>query len=177
MRKPFGIALLLVAAAVMGALFQLGAFAPVRVEERAMGPHRFVYRTLQGANPRDVGAITNAVDGALRAAGAKRIQPLGFYFPEGSGRPSEIGCAVADADAAALAKLDASFLQRTLPAADAMVARFPWKHALSYALGYLKVSPMLRAHRMAHGYQDGPSYTLHEGNEIVYVQPVVEQPR
>jgi hypothetical protein len=46
-------------------------------------------------------------------------------------------------------------------------------HPLSYVVGYWKVMRALAAHRAAHGYPDGPSYTLHAGDTILYVQPVV----
>jgi hypothetical protein len=165
------VALLLVA--VVTALAYLGAFASVEVEERATGPFRFVYRTLDGADPRRVGEITDRVGTALRAAGVTRIRPLDIYYPEGAGKPNEIGWEVAEEHAQALAALDASLLQRTIPAEPCMVARFPWKHPLSFVVGFFRVDGALRAHREAHGYQAAPAYTLNEGAAIAYIQPVV----
>lgn len=60
-----------------------------------------------------------------------------------------------------------------IPAEPALAARFPFKHPLSFVVGFLRVAPALSAYRAAHGYRDGPSYTLLEGDTILYVQPVV----
>jgi len=163
---------LLLGFALLAAATFLGAFTRVRVEERSVGPHHFVYRTMHGADPVQVGLITDQVGEALRAAGVTQLQPLDLYYPEGSRERNEIGFAVGEADAARAASLDASFLQRTLPAEAALTVRFPWKHPLSYVVGALRVIPALRAYRAANGYQDGPSYTLHDGDTILYVQPI-----
>jgi len=163
---------LVLASAALAAGAWLGAFARIRVEERVAGPHRFVYRTLRGTSPREVGRITDEVAAALRAAGAKPVQPLDLYYPQGSGNENEIGWTVDDTDAARVAAPGAALVQRTLPAEPAMTVRFPWQHPLSYAVGALRVIPALRAHRELHDYQDGPSYTLHEGDTILYVQPI-----
>jgi hypothetical protein len=70
--------------------------------------------------------------------------------------------------------LDSSLLRRTIPAAPSLVARFPWKHPVSFVVGYFRVVPSLHLHREAHGYQDGPSYTVNLGDTILYVQPIVK---
>lgn len=162
-----------VLASVLGAAAWLGAFERVEIEEREVGPFRFVYRTMLGSDPKQVGLITDEIALALDAAGVRRRQPLDLFQPEGASAPNEIGFAVGDGDAAKLEALDASLLQRTLPAAPSLVARFPWRHPASYVVGYLKVVPTLKLHREAHDYQDGASYTLNLGDTILYVQPIV----
>jgi hypothetical protein len=167
-----GFGVLLVAALCAAAW--LGAFARIEIEEREAGPYRFVYRTMTGADPQQVGRITDEIARALGAAGIAQRQPLDLFYPEGAAQPNEIGFAVGDADARKLAGLDATLLQRTLPAAPSLVAQFPWKHPASFVVGYFKVVPALKLHREAHAYQDGPSYTVNLGDTILYVQPIVK---
>ncbi|MBM4383532.1 MAG: hypothetical protein FJ091_09205 [Deltaproteobacteria bacterium] len=168
------IVFLLVLAAVLGAAAWLGAFARIAVEEREVGPHRFVYRTMIGADPQQVGAITDEIARALDAAGITQRQPLDLFYPAGAREPNEIGWAIGDGDAAKLAALDSSLRQRTIPAAPSLVVEFPWKHPASFVVGYFKVVPALELHREAHGYQDAASYTLNLGDTILYVQPIVK---
>jgi hypothetical protein len=167
------VGLALAAFAAAATLAALGAFATVVVEKRVVGPHRFVYRTLEGVGFRQVGELTEQVGDALRAAGARGIQPLDWFQPAGSEAPNEIGYAVAAEEAALLPALDPDLHQRTIPAEHAMTVRFPFVHPLSCVVGYGKVARALAAHRAAHAYADGPSYTLHAGDTILYVQPVV----
>jgi hypothetical protein len=163
-----------VVVAVLSAAAWLGAFARIQIEEREVGPHRFVYRSMTGADPQQVGRITDEIARALDAAGITQRQPLDLFYPEGASAPNEIGFEVLGEDASKLGALDASLLQRTLPAAPSLVARVPWKHPASFVVGYFKVVPALKGHREAHGYQDGPSYTVNLGDTILYVQPIVK---
>ncbi len=173
MLRAIGFCVALLLAAIASALAYLGAFASVVVKEQSMGPYRFVYRGLEGADPRQVGAITDQVGAALRAAGITRIRPFDLYYPPGAGDPNEIGWEVAEEHAAALTTLDRSYLQRTLPAQPCLVARFRWKHPLSFVVGFFKVDRALKAYREARGYQAAAAYTLNEGQTILYLQPVV----
>ena len=173
MFRAIGLCVALLLGVSVGALAYLGAFASVVVEERTMGPFHFVYRTLDGSDPRRVGEITDRVGMALRAAGVTKIRPFDIFYPEGAGKPNEIGWEVAEEHAQSLATLGSAYLQRTLPAQPCMVARFPWKHPLSFVVGFLRVDGALRAHREANGYQAAPAYTLNEGKQIAYIQPVV----
>ena len=165
-----GIAVLVL---LLGVATWLGVFARVAIEERDVGPYRFVYRTLHGADPRQVGRITDEIAHALDEVGIRDRQPLDLFYPEGASEPSQIGFAIGERDAEKLPALDDSLLQRTLPAARSLVARFPWKHPASFVVGYFKVAPALRRHREAHGYRDGASFTLNRGDTILYVQPIV----
>lgn len=147
--RTLGLFVALLLVAVVTGLAYLGAFASVEVEERAMGPFRFVYRTLDGADPRRVGEITEQVGNALRAAGVMRIRPFDVYYPEEASTPNEIGWEVAEEHFQALTALDLSFLQRTIPAKPCMVARFPWKHPLSFVVGLWSRRRAARAPRGA----------------------------
>ncbi len=173
MLRALGILVVLLLVVSLAALAYLGAFASVEVEERAMGPFRFVYRALDGADPRRVGEITEQVGNALRIAGVTRIRPFDVYYPDEASTPNEIGWEVAEEQWQALAGLDLSLLQRTIPAEPCMVARLPWKHPISFVVGFFRVDGALRAHREANGYQAAPAYTLNEGATIAYIQPVV----
>lgn len=151
----------------------LGAFTSVVVEEREAGPYTFVYRTMPGAEPAQVGALTDELAQTLRAGGIAPREPLDLFYPEGSAQPSEIGFAIASEDAPRVAAHDPSLHVRELPAQPALVARFPWRHPLSFVVGFFKVVPALTAARAARGLRDGPSYTVNLGDTILYVQPIV----
>jgi hypothetical protein len=165
---------LLLGLVVAATLSHLGAFATIFVYERDVGPIRFVYLPVEGASFRKVGSVTKEVGRALNVAGATRIEALGLYYPEGSGKPNEIGYAVDETEFPALPKLDPKYLQREIPKTMSMTVRFPFENPLSYVMGFYRVTKLLRAHRAEHAYQDGLSYTLHGGDMILYVQPIVK---
>jgi hypothetical protein len=150
----------------------LGAFATIFVHEREIGPIRFVYLPVEGANFWRVGRVTEQVGYALNVAGATRIDPVGVYYPPGSGRPNEIGFAVDETEWPALAQLQSKYQQRDIPRALSMTVQFPFENSLSYVMGYFRVMPLLAAHRAEHEYHDGLSYTIHGDDRILYVQPI-----
>jgi hypothetical protein len=160
-------------AAAVGAAAWLGAFTRIAVEERVVGPYPFVYRTMAGADPRRVGEVTDEIARALDAAGITQRQPLDLFHPERASEPNEIGFAIGVADTGKLAALDASLLQRELPAAPSLVVEFPWRHPASFVVGYFKVAPALKLYREQHGIRESPSYTVNLGDTILYVQPIV----
>jgi hypothetical protein len=150
----------------------LGAFTRIHVVERDAGGIRFVYLPVEGANFFTVRSVSEEVGYALNVAGATRIEAIGVYHPPGSGKPNEIGFAVDETEHDALPQLDPKYLQREIPRTLSMVVMFPYENPLSYVMGFLRVDPLLAAHRAEHGYREALAYTIDGEDRILYVQPI-----
>jgi hypothetical protein len=150
----------------------LGAFRPVAIEERAIGPFVFVYRELPDANPAKIGQVTAQLERELREAGVDEVKPLGVYAPDGT---SQIGVAVPEDARPRLAALG-DVRVRELYAERGLVAVFPWRSPLSFMVSYLRVNPAFERYREAHGYDVSPAWVLLEGETIVNMMPVAARP-
>lgn len=165
-----GLAILALAAAVLGFVAWLGAFSTVTIVERPIGPYTFAYRELPNANPADVGRVTEQLVAELSAAGATGLLPLGVYKPDGS---AQIGVAVGAGDDK-IAKLGDVKL-RKLAADRGMVAEFPWRTPLSFVVSYVRVNPAFERYRAEKGYEIEAAWVLLDGGKIVNMMPIEER--
>ena len=163
--------LLAVALAVAAFLAWLGAFSPVVIEERPIGPYSFAYRELPGATPADVGRVTGELVAELEAAGATELRPLGVYAPDGS---AQIGVAVGAGIEKAGGLPNVSV--RELVAERGLVATFQWRMPISFLVAYLKVNPAFERYRELKGYEIAPAWVLLEGGAIVNMMPITARP-
>ncbi len=156
--------------AVLADAFWLGAFAPVKVEERTVGPYWVVYREMMGHDPRELGAITDDLHAMLDRAAIEGTHPFDIYDVAST----EVGFALPNPPTPAFeASLDAQTKFREIPAQTAMTVRFPWRHPLSFVVGFFRIPPAFKAYRDAHGYAETAIYTLNDGRSTLYIEPIV----
>ncbi len=165
--------LLLAVLGLVGLYAYLGGFESIVIAEKQAGPFRLVYREMRGTDMQQVGTITDEIAKTLTKAGFRTHQPFDVFFPDAV--PSQIGFVIAAEEEVKLAALDPSIKQRTIPAQKCMVTTFPWKRPASFIVGYMKVDPALKAYRDKHNYANGWAATLHDGDIITYIQPVISQ--
>lgn len=170
MKKIVLIVLLAVVIAILAFAIYMGAFSSVVIEEREQGPYLLVYREMSGNDMKQVGEITMSLNTLLEERGIARRKPFDIFFPDGR---AEIGFAIESALPRQIGALSDQAKVREIPARRCMVARFPWRNALSFIVGYLKVDPALTNYRTAHGYSKVEAYSLDNGDTIVYMQPVI----
>jgi hypothetical protein len=161
------LALVALVAACGGFAAWLGAFEPVSIEERPIGPFTFAYRELPNATPADVGRVTEELRAELSAAGASELRPLGVYKPDGS---AQIGVAVGGGAEKLAALPDVQL--RELASQRGMVAEFPWRMPLSFLVSYVRVNPAFERYREAKGYEIAPAWVLLDGRTIVNMMPI-----
>jgi hypothetical protein len=164
--------LAMIAAAVLA---YFGAFIRVTIEERAVGPFLLVYKELAGVDRSAIRDITDELKQRLEQANIPIVHPFDVFYPPNEG-PNEIGFIVPLESQAAAESLGAGVRVREIPRQACMVARFPWRHAASFIVGYLRVDPALRRHRGRRGYAEAPAFAMNEGRTIVYMQPIVPAP-
>jgi hypothetical protein len=165
---------LVVAAALVGgligALAWMGVFQPVRVQEQDQGPFPFVYVQEASSDSGKVREHTQALGQRLDAAGFTQRKPAQIWYPAGQGAQNQIGFVVDRTVGFDLLGADTFF--RRVPVQRCLIARFPYKNPLSFALGQLRVEPALQAYRRAKGYGETHAMVILEKDAIVYLQPV-----
>lgn len=153
-----------------GAMAWLGAFATLAVEERDMGPYPFVYVQDATTDFGRVGELTAALGERLEAAGFTARRPAQVYYPTGRGIQNQIGFVVDRAVGPEVLGTDTFF--RPLPAQRCMVVRFPYRNPASFAVGAMRVDPVLRAHRQTKNYAETSAIVILDGDHILYLQPI-----
>jgi len=148
----------------------LGAWQRISVVEGEQGPFTLIYRDAAGSDMRQVGKITTDLDSLLARQGVDHRRPLDVFAPDGH---AQIGFAVESLTDVQRAALLREAQVREIPSQRCMAAEIPWRNALSFVVGYLKVDPALARHRDAHGYKKVEALVLNNGASLLYFQPIV----
>lgn len=154
----------------LGTLGWMGALTGVQVQEQEMGPYPFVYVQEPGTDFARVGELTEALGRRLDAAGFTQRRPAQIFYPAGRGVQHQVGFVVDRVVPNDVLGSDTFF--RPVPSQRSMVARFPYRNPLSYAVGAWRVDAALERHRQQQGYADGHVMVILEGDAIVYLQPI-----
>lgn len=155
---------------VAGLLGWLGALSPVQIQEQDFGPYAFVYVQDATTDFKKIGQLTAALGERLEAAGFKGRRPAQIYYPKGRGSQNQIGFVVGRTVPIEILGSDTFF--RPIPTQRCMAARFPFRNPLSYIVGYFRVDPAFAAHRKRKNYAETSAMVIHEGDSILYLQPV-----
>ena len=156
--------------AVAGLLGWLGAFGKVEIREQDFGPYSFVYVQETTADLAKVRQLTQELGKRLDAAGFPQRQPAQIYYPTGRGIQNQVGFIVDRTVPFEL--LGAETFFRPIPAQRYMAAHFPFRNPLSYMVGQFRVEPAFAAYRRQKNYAESHALVIHEGDRILYLQPV-----
>lgn len=156
--------------AVAGLLGWLGAFAKVEIREQDSGPYSFVYVQETTADLAKVRQLTQELGARLDASGFTDRRPAQIYYPTGRGIQNQIGFIVDRTVPFEL--LGAETFFRPIPPQRYMAARFPFRNPLSYVVGQFRVEPAFAAYRQERKYAESHALVIHEGDHILYLQPV-----
>jgi hypothetical protein len=162
--------LAVIVVALLGVGTYVGLFASVTVSERDMGPYQFVYVQDTTTDRSRVRDLSHALAQRLDEAGYTTRQPAQVYFPTGRGIQNQIGFVVDRAVTREVLGADTYF--RPVPAQRAMVAEFPFRMQLSYAIGHWRVESALAAHRAQKGYRETSIMVILDGGRIRFFQPI-----
>lgn len=155
---------------VLGIGGWMGALTPIRVEERDLGPYRFVYVQEASTNPKKVGELTHALGERLEAAGIALRKPAQEYYPPGRGLQNQIGFLVEQP--VDLKVLGAEAFFREVPVQRYMVVEFPFRNRLSFMVGAMRVEGAFRKYMAARKYAETSAMVILDGNHILYLEPI-----
>jgi len=155
---------------VLGVLGWMGALSSVEVAERDMGPYQFVYVHEASTDFEKIGRITESLGQRLEAAGFDQRKPAQEYFPAGRGMQNRIGFVVQRMVSAEV--LGAETFYQDIPVRKYMVAEFPFRNPMSFAVGHLRVNPAFEAHLKKHSYAQTSALVILDGDRIVYLSPI-----
>lgn len=156
---------------VLGGLGWMGALSPVKVAERDMGPYQFVYVQEASTDAARIGELTTALAARLEAAGISRRKPAQEFYPTGRGIQNQIGFLVEQTVNREV--LGAETFVRPIDVQRYMVVEFPYRNALSFALGYARVEGVLRKHRTHNKYGQPGTMVILDGDRILYLEAIV----
>ena len=155
-----------------GLFVYLGGFRSITIVEQTSGPYLLAYRELPVVNFSKFGEITTGLNQNLRALGLTPVRPFDIFYPD---QRAEIGFIIESADSARVAQAGGSILVKTIPAQRFITTTFPWKTSLSYLVGFMKVDPAFVKYRESHGMRKTWAATEHEGDSILYLQPIEKE--
>lgn len=156
-------------------LWYLGAFIPITVEERIMGPYILVHEEHIGSY-NEVGPVFDSLYQSLLADGFDTTIGMGLYYDDPkttneSELRSDVGSLI---DETQLSVIDTTkYNVMIIEEGKYLVVSMPFKNTLSYIIGVMKAYPALSDYYVEHGYS-GPdqSVELYMPDETLYMMPV-----
>lgn len=158
----------------------LGVLIPIEVEKEEAGPWHLVYVLSNTRELDHLQSLTSELGEKLQAAGYERREPAKVFFPAGcTNEPEDLSpCQTATSQigfvtehAVAVSALGALEYSRTIPPSKYLVARFPYRGALSYVIGNWRVEAALEEQRVARKYSKSSTMVIERGDHILYLQP------
>lgn len=156
---------------VLSGLGWMGGLSSVKVTEREMGPYQFVYVQEASSDAARIGELTTALGARLEAAGISQRKAAQEFYPPGRGIQNQIGFLVEQAVNRDV--LGAETFLRPIDVQRYMVVEFPYRNALSYALGSARVEGALRKHRQRNKYGQPGTMVILDGDRILYLEAIV----
>lgn len=152
---------------IIAYLVYMGAFLPLGLEEKEVGPFHFLYKEVNGKDFGLVGKTTSEIAELLKQYNFSNQRPLQVFFPDEDKRPAEVGFVVNE---------KTNDLQnikfKTIPTTLCITTSFPWRNSFSFILGFMKVDPALRNYRNSKQYKKTEAMVILENETIVYMQPI-----
>jgi DNA gyrase inhibitor GyrI len=155
-----------------------GLFAPVKIQEKEMGPYIFVMKKNIGAY-KDVGPLIDEMYRDLKEVDIMTSRGLGIYYddpkvtPEGKTR-SIIGRILEDIDPSKVIELEKKYPIGELPKTNYLVVEFPFKGLPSIIIGIYRVYPKIARYMKSHEIPKMPIIEVYEpeAQKILYVVPI-----
>lgn len=157
-----------------------GVFSTLVAQEKVMGPYNFVYTTFVG-DYRKVTREYIKIHSSLKGLGIKIKTALTVYYDDPryvlrKELRSDVGLVLEEKDLARLSEIEKLFQYKIIPAKESVVAEFPIKNFLSYAVGHLKAYPFLKKYAAGKNLKMEMFYEVYDSQakKIYYVMNVAE---
>jgi hypothetical protein len=152
---------------IIGYLVFMGAFLPIPIEEKTVGPFSFLYKEINVKDHSLVGKTTTEIAELLKQYNFSNPRPFQFFYPEEDKRFAEIGFIVEE-NASSMDGLKF----KTIPATLCLTTSFPWRNSLSFVFGFMKVDPILKQYRESNNYKKTEAMVTLDAGTIHYMQRV-----
>ena len=151
---------------IIAYLLYMGAFLPIAIEEKTMGPFHFLYKEINGKDFSLVGKTTTEIATELKQYNFTNQRPMQIFYPDEEKKLAEIGFIVEE-------KVNdlANIQSKILPATLCMTTTFPWRNSISFVFGFMKVDPALQNFRNSKNYKKTEAIGLLDGDTVHYLQP------
>ncbi|HMV43384.1 MAG TPA: hypothetical protein PK079_12345 [Leptospiraceae bacterium] len=160
---------ILVIFGIVGYLVYMGAFLPVPIEERNVGPFHFIYREINGKDFSLVGNTTREIGELLKQYNFSNVKSFQIFYPEEEKKLSEVGFIVLET----VQDLDGVKI-KSIPENLCMTTTFPFRSSFSFVLGFMKVDPALKFYRQKNSYKKTEAMVCLDQDTIQYMQPIVK---
>lgn len=157
---------ILIIIGIIAYLVYMGAFLPVSIEEKNVGPFHFLYKEINGKDFSLVGKTTSEIASILKQYNFSNQRPLQIFYPD-ENKKIEVGFVV-DETVSDLKELKG----KKIPQLHCLTASFPWRSSLSFVLGFSKVDPALKNYRNANNYKKTEAMVMLESDSIFYMQRI-----
>lgn len=152
---------------IIGYLIYMGAFLPILIEEKKIGPFHFLYKEMEGKDFSLIGKATSDIARILTQYNFSNQRPLQVFYPDEENKKVEVGFVVEES----VSELK-DLKVKTISSMNCLTTSFPWRNSLSFVLGYSKVDPTLRNYRHSNGYKKTEVMVMLESDSIFYMQRI-----
>lgn len=171
--KKFLAVLGVIVVLIVAVLAYYGAFTPVVISEKKMGPFQLVYEKHIG-DYKESGTVIDRVYQNLKNDSVETARGFGLYYDdpaqvETAKLRSIVGC-IPD-DTGKVRELMQKYNVREYPASNCVVAEFPYRGTISIILGIIKVYPVLGKYMNDKSYAGGPIMEIYDpaGKKVYYI--------
>jgi DNA gyrase inhibitor GyrI len=178
--KIAGAAVLIVAVFVIAFAAWMGAFRSVTVTEKDAGPFVYAYEPFTGPYSKTQPAF-DRVSAAVKAEGLSDDKGIGVYLDNPDLVPaeklrSECGILIQGLNAEKVTELSKRLKVKRIEAGRFLYAEFPYRNALSFMFGPVKVYPAFSQAVKEKGYKPAYSIELYDSSsgKIGFLMPVVK---
>ncbi len=145
--KKFIVIAIVFIAAIIGLLFYLGVFYPIKLKEQAVGDYWVVYQASVGPYE-NVGPAMNKICQNLKDDGIETKLSFGVYYDDPkkvdkAKLRSEVGAILDEKYYNRIESLRSKYNIKQLKKRNSLVSEFPLRNDLSYMLGPMKVYPAM----------------------------------
>lgn len=154
---------------IVAYLVYMGAFLPVPIEEKKVGPFHFLYKEINGKDFSLVGKTTKEISQILKQYNFSNVKSFQIFYPEEEKKLAEVGFIVEEKVS------DINELNyRTIVELNCMTTSFPFRSPFSFILGFMKVDPALKIYRQNNSYKKTEAMVCLDQDTILYMQPIVK---
>lgn len=181
--KKIFIALLVVAAIILGIYAYFGGFTKLNFKVERAGGETIVYKQVVGEYSKSAEMMTSINEDLLNDYGITAMKNVGIYYDdpeliEKDKLRSDIGCIITTTDQTKLEELQKTFQIKQLPQQDYLITQIPFKGFFSIMIGIFKVYPAMEKYLDKYDLSDDGAITEiydKENKVIIYRKEIIAE--
>lgn len=152
---------------IIGYLIYMGAFLPIIIEEKTIGPFQFLYKEINSKDYSLVGKTIAEIADLLKQHNFSNKKPFQLFYPDEEKRLAEVGFLVEGNPE----NID-GLKFKTIPETVCLTTTFPWRSSFSFVFGFMKVDPALKNYRDSNNLKKTEAMVMLDADTIHYMQRV-----